>query len=224
MKIIIIITAAMAIGLCTHSKARAQPGGNGLPQLGEAVAVGAAENAGTIKGTERFLRRNRGGQSFVGSDRRERRGFIGRQQAQTTAPIRSAVTTSPVPPRPDVNQQLRQRRRRSAGTIYRARLVVDIVSNTTIDATADVAITDDLDRVIARGLAGSVRTRLEGQTVVLEGTVGSSHAASLAEQIVRLAPRVWDVRNELVVADAAQSPGSPEGRDVGPNPTPTAAY
>jgi hypothetical protein len=223
MKTIFITSSALAISLCVHSSALAQPAGDGPPQLGESVAIGEADNTGTIKGTERFLRRNRGGQSFVGSDLRERRGFVGRQQARETAQIRSAITTTPVPPRPDVNLQLLQRRGRTPGMIYRPRLVVDIVPSTSIDATTGVAITDDLDLVIARGMGESVQSRLEGQTVVLEGTVGSSHARALAEQIARLAPMVWDVRNELVVADVAQSPGSPVGPDVEPTPTPTAA-
>jgi hypothetical protein len=223
MKTTIIVTAALAIGLCAHSSALAQPGGDSQPQLGESIAIGAAENAGTIKGSERFLRRNRSGRSFVGSDLRERRSFVGRQQARETAQIGSAVTATPVPPRPDVNQQLRQTRDRTPGTIYRPRLVVDLVSSTSIDEATGAAIVDDLELIIAQGMGESVQTRLEGQTVVLEGTVGSSHARSLAEQIARLAPRVWDVRNELVVADVAQPPGSPVGPEVEPTPTPTAA-
>ena len=228
MKITSTAACSFVLGLAIHSAVMAQPGGEPPLQLGESVEIGAADNAGTISGTERFLRRNRSGRSFVGSDLRERRGFVGRQQARNTAQIRSAVTTTPVPPRPDVNQQLRQRgRRRGRNTIYRPRLVVDVDAEAaTVIATDEpyaMLLSENLELVIARGLNESVQAHLEGQTVVLRGTVGSSHARALAEQIARLAPKVWDVRNELEVAAAPESEAASAGPDVAPTPTPTGA-
>lgn len=49
---------------------------------------------------------------------------------------------------------------------------------------------------------------VEGQTVVLRGQVASDHDRLLAEQLARLEPGVWQVKNELVVKGAAGPTGS----------------
>jgi hypothetical protein len=42
--------------------------------------------------------------------------------------------------------------------------------------------------------------KLQGQTAILEGEVATDHDRRVAEQLVRLEPGVWEVRNLLIVA------------------------
>ncbi|HZT78944.1 MAG TPA: BON domain-containing protein, partial [Gemmataceae bacterium] len=65
----------------------------------------------------------------------------------------------------------------------------------------------DLQNVLARSTrlpsAANVRVTVEGDVVVLQGTVGSERERRLTEAAVRLTPGVHDVRNELEVAGGA---------------------
>ncbi|MCA9103755.1 MAG: BON domain-containing protein [Planctomycetales bacterium] len=213
------LVAATAWGLSTVS---AQSPVTSTPQLGATAEIGAGGNSGTISGTERFLRSNRRQSAFVGSDLREGRGFIGRGEARTTAPIRSAVTTTPVPPRPDVNRQLQRAAVGRARELYRPRLELDFSGDDDSEIATRWEVADDLNRVMARTIGQSVQVHLEGETAVLQGTVGSNQSRALAERLVRIAPRVWDVRNELEVAAAAPAAVAPLAPSVEPVPTPTA--
>jgi hypothetical protein len=52
--------------------------------------------------------------------------------------------------------------------------------------------------------AGAVQAWVQGQTVVLRGTAPSVHDGRLAEDVMRLEPGVWDVRNEMAVTTGMQ--------------------
>jgi hypothetical protein len=211
----------LLIALTFPANAQAQVSGVVVPQMGQASTISQGNATGRITGSERFLRRNRDPRAFVGADAREGRHFIGRQQQRATAPILSAVTTPPIPPLRDINSQLLQYRAgRSSGTIYRPRLVVGFQPAETVDGTGFVFPLDRVHDVIERGLGTPVEIRLEGETLVLTGTVRSKESRALAEQIARLEPMVWDVRNELVVADVVPSFPPPTPLDAGPTPTP----
>jgi hypothetical protein len=53
---------------------------------------------------------------------------------------------------------------------------------------------------------GSVQVAMEGQVAILRGEVASQHDRDLVGRVVLLEPGVADVRNELQVAPANQSP------------------
>jgi hypothetical protein len=57
--------------------------------------------------------------------------------------------------------------------------------------------------------ASSVKFVIEDGTAILQGFVASSHDRAIAEQLVRLEPGVWKIKNELEVRPATDSP-SPE--------------
>lgn len=52
----------------------------------------------------------------------------------------------------------------------------------------------------------SIKLRMDGSTVVLTGTVTSSHQKHLAEAMLRLEPGVYDLRNDLLVNEAGPAP------------------
>jgi hypothetical protein len=54
-----------------------------------------------------------------------------------------------------------------------------------------------------------IAVSMQGDTVILRGTVATEHDRGLAEDIARLQPGVWNVHNELTVA------GPPAARSVG---------
>jgi hypothetical protein len=55
-----------------------------------------------------------------------------------------------------------------------------------------------------------IAVAMQGDTVILRGTVATEHDRGLAEEIARMQPGVWNVHNELSVASppAARSLGS----------------
>jgi hypothetical protein len=48
-----------------------------------------------------------------------------------------------------------------------------------------------------------VRVTVQGQTAILQGTVTSEYERQLVEQMARLEPGIWQVRNELTLPSAA---------------------
>ncbi len=59
-----------------------------------------------------------------------------------------------------------------------------------------------------------IRVVMRGETAILRGRVASRHDRELAENVVRMEPGVWDVRNELVVEESSQIAGA---RVAGPS-------
>jgi osmotically-inducible protein OsmY len=57
--------------------------------------------------------------------------------------------------------------------------------------------------------ASSVKIVMENGTAILQGFVASKHDRAIAEQLARLEPGVWKIKNELEVRPAADS-SSPE--------------
>jgi hypothetical protein len=71
----------------------------------------------------------------------------------------------------------------------------------------------DLQQVIARSnrlAAGDkIQVLVDGQTIVLRGTVTDDHDRRLAEALVRLTPGVHDLRNELAVGSGPTAASGP---------------
>lgn len=67
-----------------------------------------------------------------------------------------------------------------------------------------------LEKVGITGVGSPVQATIEGDTVVLRGTVASSYERLLAENLARLEPGVRQVRNELVVTPPSAQSGQGE--------------
>ena len=88
-----IVGIVMAAVLATVEEAQAQLFGSRT--LGQSLSRRArpgSTSVGSVSGRERFMRSNRQRSDFVGTDSRERRGFVGAVQAATTGSIRSTTS------------------------------------------------------------------------------------------------------------------------------------
>lgn len=65
-----------------------------------------------------------------------------------------------------------------------------------------------LEKAGLPGVGGEVQVLLEGDTVVLRGSVPSGYQRLLAENLARLEPGVRQVRNELVVVENGPAPSA----------------
>ena len=69
-------------------------------------------------------------------------------------------------------------------------------------------------------LTVSTTETAQGTVAVLRGTVESSEARLLAEQLALLEPGIWNVQNELAVAPSPAPPAPPAVEPLPPNPAP----
>jgi hypothetical protein len=79
--------------------------------------------------------------------------------------------------------------------------LLDRAGSAPVTATSNLVARSDLQGILANSNRFSqpngIQVRSDGQTVVLQGTVANAHEAQLAEAMLRLAPGVFDIRNEL---------------------------
>jgi hypothetical protein len=66
------------------------------------------------------------------------------------------------------------------------------------------------------------QVEIQGRMAILRGVVATEHDRDLAERVVRLAPGVEQVQNQLVVASSAKSAKSPAAASEGQAATPSA--
>ena len=73
-----------------------------------------------------------------------------------------------------------------------------------------------LRRVPQIARRSTIRVAVQNETAILRGEVATQHDRELAENLARLEPGVWDVKNELVVRSpanvAASTTRAPAGR------------
>ncbi len=179
----------------------------GMSLLDSVGSLGAARQsqvnpamAGTLQGTERFLRANRPGGGFIGIDSRERRRFIG---ARTETPS----TLRPATPGVRIERAVAQPpaaavARRRAG-MYEPPLEIGFEYGGPMRQAVSVALARHLRSSPALDPANRIEVSVEGTTATLRGEVASERDRALAEQLVLFEPGVYAVRNELRV----RSPG-----------------
>lgn len=169
---------------------------------------------GGVSGGERFMRGNRGGQ-FVGAGNEDAR-LTGVNQAigagGSRGPQRSMFSGGNIlgqlmQGQGQFNQQFRgQQGGGQAGrTPIRIPIRLGFTSTPAPPATFTAQFQKRLGRLPALTTVGPIEVQLEGDTVVLRGTVASEGDRQLAEVVARLEPAVSKVRNELVVQPADTS-------------------
>ena len=173
--------------------------------------------AGTLQGSERFLRGNRGRAEFVGSDQRESQGFVGREQASRAATV--ASSTAGIRARADRSSQInRPLLPPERGSMYHPRLRLTFGPEETLEVApveseiggqaADIPRSSVRRDVAARlttelreSSRFSERSRIEvwvaGRTATLRGEVVSVRERDLAELVVLVEPGISRVLNEL---------------------------
>jgi len=169
------------------------------------ATTSSTDTSGQISGSERFLRANHQAGKFIGTDSTEAayavRNFsaygttgTARQQqnrgtlrSSTAAAAQSAAQTNTVPP-----------------------FQTGISAAFTHPDFPVRQVSENLARHMegVRGIkaAKSVQVAIQGDTAVLRGEVASARERALLEQIARLEPGVWHVRNELTVPPSKALP------------------
>jgi osmotically-inducible protein OsmY len=178
---------------------------SGTRTFSAGATTSSTDTAGQISGSERFLRANKRAGNFIGTDSTEAayamRNFsvygttgTARQQqnrgtlrSSTAAAAQPAAQTNAVPP-----------------------FQTGISAAFTHPELPVRQLSESLARHMegVRGIkaAKSVQVAIQGDTAVLRGQVATARDRALLEQIARLEPGVWNVRNELTVSPPKASP------------------
>ena len=165
-------------------------------------------SSGTIQGSERFLRGNRGATDFVGSDSRDARRFVGNEQANPARRVRTAVEG--LRERRSARTSLnRPRGPLKAGEVYeQLALSADMAPPDVVPPGPPVTAVE-LSRRLTDSLArfGEARigVSLAGRTAILRGTVASARQRELAKTMVLFEPGISQVQNQLVLSPAQGS-------------------
>lgn len=170
--------------------------GNSLgPRPGPGIA---ANETGTISGSERYIRGNRRQGSFIGTDSRDPRRFIGVSDGSTTGTVAPTTVGLRVPPpiTTSVNQPLRAR---GKAEMYDPKLEVDFDVIPREPRSVEQEIARHLQEDSTRDRFGQIEVSLEGETATMRGTVASANDRAVAEALVLFEPGVRVVRNQLVV-------------------------
>lgn len=201
------ITASIALVLTLASPASAQ-GTFGSRSLGSsftpgnrtAMSAGSSglsnlANTGQVQSRARYVRQNRTPGQFVGADTQEvsqilrNLSALGGRTARQNLNLRSSRAPSqPVSPAPAVP--------------FQARLEAAFDYTPPSARGATQTITARLQGARAIKSAGPIEVVVEGDTAVLRGQVASPRDRLLAEQLARFEPGIWNVRNEITVAEA----------------------
>ncbi|GMQ80261.1 MAG: hypothetical protein BMS9Abin04_222 [Planctomycetia bacterium] len=174
----------------------------GPRRLGDPVSsagTSGLEGVGTLTGNERYLRGNRRRLDFIGTDTRDRLGFVGVQQTTRARTVTPPLTGFKPRKSTNVNRTVR----RSPGPktkIYRPRLQVGFAFTPTASTALEATLVQQLERSRVVEPLGPIEVLMEGRTAILRGVVASERGAEIAGIFALLEPGVSEVRNELRVA------------------------
>lgn len=167
-------------------------------------------NVGSLRGSERFLRKNRSRRDFVGRDVNARQRFVGLVQGQASGEVTSSTAGLNVEMAEDVNTRVTPATA-SQNYMYDPRLQVDFdVARPDARQTAET-IVYRLEEAIPRALCGPIAVTVEEETetAILTGQVATERARELAALIVLLEPGISQIVNELTVVPSPQMPQHP---------------
>lgn len=170
--------------------------------------------AGLLKGSERFLRRNRKPGTFVGSDSQDAAGFVGASQATakpTTAPDDGAGELPLAKPNTlnAASQELLNRSLRS----YPPRLSIGFDVPRVSGVTINGALAQQLREIPGLHPSNQIEVSVAGDVATLRGVVASARDRSLAEQLILFEPGISSVKNVLQVRPPPPAPELPLRRE-----------
>ena len=217
----ITIAALLFTGSLLAGEANAQLFGErnlGSSLRGRSTTRSAGRNPGLDPSGRRFDRRSRRG-GFVGTDRSDRRSFVGRNDAGPTPRVQSAVsgirTAGGSSAANSVGQQ------QAIGQMYPPRL----------ELASDLRASRDLRRVIdadtAIELANQLTELMDGSAIevsvvdriaTIRGVVVSAKDRRRAEILASFEPGVSVVVNDLRLADGSEAPSMVAPPDPVPAP------
>lgn len=185
-------------------------GTSGAPGIGSGTG-GTTANAGQLNTSDRFVRGNRQPGQFVGADRQDFADFF--SSLGTASDARSGSNN---PLRPGGAGRTGGNRANQPGGPGGGSPRGPIEIRTSISVGFDFPhpAPPQLSTTLARRMEESpgienrstIQVAIEGRTAILRGEVATEHDRALAERLALLEAGIWAVKNELVVAAAAESP------------------
>lgn len=173
------------------------------------------EASGTVSGNERYIRGNRQGQ-FVGAGSEDARltgvsqaigaggpGGQANRMGGRNGNILGQLIQS------QFNPQAFNMGGQAGRTPIRIPIRLGFTPNPAPPAKFTAQFATRLGRLPALTTVGPIEVQLEGETVVLRGTVASEGDRQLAEEIALLEPGVSKVKNELQVQEADTNAAEP---------------
>jgi hypothetical protein len=203
-------------------------GGQGQAAIGSSATTAEGMQAGTVTGSERFVRGNRtAANSFVGADTTEVRnissgGDIAAQRGMQNAFNQFRQLNQFAQQFGNFNNNYNQNSR----TQVRVALTLGFeppVATGPADVTAVVG--ERLTRLPGVRLAGTPQVVVEGRTAVVRGTAATEQDRERVSRLLLLEPGIAAVRNEMTVAQGSAGPGSrpsspPAAGSIEPPPRP----
>ena len=183
---------------------------------------------GELGGSERFVRGSRQPGQFVGASSEQMQQFVGAIQAGQTASGQSSQLGLP---QRGTDRATGTNRPRTAGTgtgrggqtrnevRTSLRLAFDYPAAPTRVSTALAARVARTERIQT---LSPVSVLLRDGTATLRGVVATDRDRELVEGLARLEPGIWEVKNELVVAQRPAGAGLPLPRKPSAAKTPEA--
>ena len=170
---------------------------------------GAGEAAGTLTGSERFVRGNRAGSEFVGIDSQAGQDFVGRDPSTPGRSARGGASRNRRRSGRNSGNRNRQRggrlnaplRPAKSGSRYHPRLDIGFQATTSSTARRAGQLTSSLTSSLSGLLHVPVEVSVEGRTATLRGVVATADLRELAEILASFEPGISRVRNELTVSD-----------------------
>ncbi|KLU05745.1 hypothetical protein RISK_002377 [Rhodopirellula islandica] len=154
----------------------------------------AMESAGSVEGSERFLRGNRSRDEFVGPSRGTQQGFIGSDQAIGVGRVRTSVESLREPP--DRSAQINQPvPPLAAGAMYYPQLSIS-VSEMADEAYVSAVILKRDEKLAARlsHVAGSaIQISYQGNRAILSGIVESEAVAEKLRVLASFEPHIDEI-------------------------------
>jgi hypothetical protein len=204
-----------SLGSSLSGGSRSMSGGRGV-----SGATRTADAAGTVTGSERFVRSNRQGQ-FVGSDTTDLRNIfsaMGSQQGGRGQQMGLNNRNQNQNPNEGMNDGAMGGNRRP---VYRTQRVVEFDYRLPAPTVMGSAMGARISRAV-RVPGAKVEVLMQERTAFLQGTVPTAHARDLAAQLALLEPGVSQVQNDLQVVPLIVVPTPPASPAVGPAVPPPA--
>jgi len=165
------------------------------------LSTASQGNVGQIDTSDRFVRGSRRPGQFVGTSSEEAQTFLGAIQAGANALGQSGLGP--------LSTGSRNANRGAGGRTARTRNEIRTSLRVAFEYPRMAAVPQQgrkvLDRLVAsqriRALS-PVQVVVHDGTAILQGVVATEHDRGVAERLILLEAGIWDVQNELVVAQA----------------------
>ena len=210
------IFGSRTVGQGSSLGSRSFGGTGGLGAGGS--AAGASQQLGqlgTLQGGvssgARFLRQNVQAGDFVGMDAQSMAEFVGRAGASQAGNQRFQAGIAPQGAGRGANGRPGQGGARSGRSQVQLRTTIRVGFDRS--PSAPTGLSSKLQTRLAQSsgiqFLSSVEVALDGGAATLRGVVATEHDRVLAGQLARLEPGIWNVKNELSLAES-MPPGEPQ--------------